>query len=88
MLNGSGATNLIGTTSSTSFTRPATLGRSHHSPLYNILCASSWGLHSNVTFPQDSQEGVPKLGLLLSQNFGHSYIFQIKVFFKCEGNIL
>jgi len=40
------------------------------------------GLHPNVTFPQDSQVGVPKLGLLLSQNFGRSYLFQIKFVLK------
>jgi hypothetical protein len=32
-------------------------------------------------FPQDSQMGVPKLGLLLSQNFGRSYLSQIKSIF-------
>jgi hypothetical protein len=41
-------------------------------PPYNILCAFPQGLHSNVTFPQDFQMGVPKLGFLMSQNFGHS----------------
>ncbi len=54
-----------------------TFGSRHHSPPYSILCASLWGLHPNVTFPQDSKWGVPKLGLLLSQNFGCLYIFQI-----------
>ncbi len=63
-----------------SFTCPTTFGRRHHSPPYNILCASLQGLHPNVTFPQDSQMGVPKLGLLLSQNFGCLYFFQIKFF--------
>jgi hypothetical protein len=81
-LNGSGVADLIRTTSSTSFTWPATFERKHHSPPYSILCASMWGLHPNVTFPQDSQMGVPKLGLLLSQNFRHSYISQINFFLK------
>ncbi len=77
-MNGSGAAYLIGTISSTSFTWLATLGRRQHFLPYSIFCASSWGLHPNVTFPWDFQVGVPKLGLLLSQNFGHSYLFQIK----------
>jgi len=42
------------------------------------------GLHPNVIFPQDSQMGVPKLGLLLSQNFGHSYLSQIKSILKIK----
>jgi len=33
-------------------------------------------------FFQDSQMGVPKLVLLLSQNFGCSYLYQIKYFFE------
>jgi hypothetical protein len=45
-------------------------------PPYSIFCASPQGLHPNVTFPRDSQMWVPKLGLLLFQNLGHSYIFQ------------
>jgi hypothetical protein len=28
----------------------ATFGRRHHSPPYNIFCASTWGQHPNVTF--------------------------------------
>ncbi len=76
--NGNGATNLVRTISSISFTQLATFGRRHHSPPYSILCASLRGRHPNVTFPWDSQVGVPKLRLLLSQNFGHSYIFEIK----------
>jgi hypothetical protein len=51
----------------------------------SILCASPWGLHPNVTFPWDSQVGVPKLGLLLSQNFGCSYLSQIKFILKIRG---
>jgi hypothetical protein len=73
---------LVGTTSSISFKQPATFGRWHHSPPYDIFCAFLWGLHPNVTFPCDSQMGVPKLGLLLFQNFGHSYLSQIKLFLK------
>jgi hypothetical protein len=65
-----------------------TFGRRHHSPPYNILCASPWGLHPNVTFPRDSQMRVPKLGLLLSQNFGRSYFSQIKFFLKMQGQYL
>jgi hypothetical protein len=87
-LNGSGAMNLVGTTSSISFTQPITFGRRHHSPPYSILCASPHGLHPNVTFPWDSQVGVPKLGLLLSQNFGHSYLSQIKFVLKVRGKYL
>jgi hypothetical protein len=30
------------------FTRPVTFGKRHHSPPYNILCASLQGLHPNV----------------------------------------
>jgi hypothetical protein len=50
------------------------LWEKHHSPPYNILCASLRRLHPNVTFSHDSQVGVPKLRLLLSQNFGRSYL--------------
>ncbi len=76
---------LVGITSSIGFTRLTTFGRKHHSPPYNILYASPWGLHPNVTFPQNSQVGVPKLGLLLSQNFGHSNLSQIKYILKVQG---
>jgi len=72
---------LVGTISSTSFTWPGTFGGKHRSPPYNILCASPWGSHPNVIFFRDSQVGVPKLGVLLSQNFGRSYLSQIKFFF-------
>ncbi len=75
-------------TLSTSFTRPTTFGRRHHSHRYSILCASLQGLHPNVIFPQDSQVGIPKLKLLLSLNFGHSYLFQIKFFFRMQGKYL
>jgi hypothetical protein len=81
-LNESGVVDLIMTTLSTNFTWPTTLGRRHQSPPYSILCASPQGLHPNVTFPWDSQVGVPKLRLLLSQNFGHSYFSQIKLFLR------
>ncbi len=54
-MNENGATNLVGTTLNINFTRPATFGIRHHSPPNNILCASPWKLHPNVTFPQDSQ---------------------------------
>ncbi len=53
---------LIGTTSRTNFTRPATFGRRHHSPPYNMYCDFPWGLHPNDIFSWDSQMGVPKLG--------------------------
>jgi len=84
-LNGNGVTNLIRTTSSTSFTQLATFGRRHHSLPYNIFCAFPWGLHPNVTFPRGSQVRVPKLKLLLSQNFGRSYLSQIKSILKVQG---
>jgi hypothetical protein len=61
-------------------------GRKHHSFLCSILYASSWRLHPYVIFPQDFQVGVPKLGLLLSQNFGHSYLYQIKSFLRVQRN--
>jgi hypothetical protein len=38
------------TTSSTSFTQPATFGRRHHSPTYSIFYDSLWGLHPNGIF--------------------------------------
>jgi hypothetical protein len=87
-LNGNGVVDLIRTSSSISFTQLATFGRRHHSPPYIILCASPRGLHPNATFPQDSQVGVPKLGFLLSQKFGHSYFFQINFFFRMQGQYL
>ncbi len=54
-MNGNDATDLIGTTSSTSFTWLATFGKKHHSPPYGIFCASPRGLHPNVIFPRHSQ---------------------------------
>ncbi len=80
-LNEIGAMDLIKITLSTSFTWPETFGKRHQSLPYILLCAFLWGLHPNVTFPQISQMEVPKLGLLLSQNFGRSYLFQISLFF-------
>jgi len=77
-LNASGVANLIGTTSSIIFTRLATFGKMHHSLPYNILCDFPCKLHPNDISSQYSHVGVPKLGLLLSWNFGHSYIPQIK----------
>jgi len=50
-----------------------------------IFCALLQGLHPNVIFPRDSQVEIPKLGLLLSQNFGHSYISQIKFILIKQG---
>ncbi len=83
-LNGSGVVDLVRTTSSTNFTQSTTFGKRHHSSPYNIIYACPQGLHPNVTFPQDSQMGVPKLGPLLSQNFGCSYLFQIKFVLKMQ----
>jgi len=72
--NANGVVNLVRTNLSTSFTWLATFKRKHHSPSYNILCDFLWGLHLNNIFSHDSQVGVPKLRLLLSQNFGRSYL--------------
>ncbi len=52
--------------------------------LYYIVCLSM-GTTSKCHFSSGSQVGVPKLGLLLSQNFGHSYLSQIKSFFSVRG---
>jgi hypothetical protein len=41
---------LVGTISSSSFTQLATFKRRHHSPPYNVLCDSPWGLHPNGAF--------------------------------------
>jgi hypothetical protein len=84
-LNESGAIDLVGTTSNTSFTQPVTFGRKHHSPPYSIFYAFMRGLHPNVIFPRDSQMGVSKLKLLISHNFGRSYVFQIKFFLEMRG---
>ncbi len=64
-LNTSGVVDLVQTTSNTSFTQPTTFRKRHHSSPYNILFDSPQGLHSNGILSQDSQVGVPKLGLLL-----------------------
>jgi hypothetical protein len=67
------------------------LWEGQNSPPYSILCAFSWGLHPSVTFPldsRDSQVGVPKLGLSLSQNFGHLYLSQIKSILRAQGQYL
>jgi hypothetical protein len=79
---------LIKTISNTNFTWPTTFERRHHSPPYSILCVFPHGLHPNVIFPWDSQVKVPKLGLLLSQDFGHSYLSQINFFLDCKDDIL
>jgi hypothetical protein len=86
-LNGSDATNLVGTTSTTSFTQPVTLKKKRYSPPYNIFYAYPQGLHPNVIFPRDFQVQVPKLGLLLSQNFYHLYISH-NFFRAYKGSIL
>jgi hypothetical protein len=70
---------LIGTTSSTSFTQSTTFGKRHHSLPYNILCVSPRGLHPNVTFPLDSQ---------MSQNFGRSYLSKIMYVLGMQGQYL
>ncbi len=53
--------NLIRTSSSTSFTQLVTFGKRHHYPPYSMLCDFLWGLHLNDIFSRDSQMGVPKL---------------------------
>jgi hypothetical protein len=87
-LDGSVVADLVGTTSSTSFTQPTTFGNKCHSPPYNIFYDSPQGPHPNVIFPQDSQVWVSKFGLLLSQNFERSYLFQIKFVLKMQGQHL
>jgi len=79
---------LVGTTSRTSFTRPTTFGKRHHSPPYSILCTFLFIPHPNVTFSQDSQVKVPKLGLLMSQTFGCLYLSQIKFISKIQEQYL
>jgi len=59
--NGRGVMDLVGTTSSTSFTRSTTFGRRHHSPTYSIFYGFPWKLHPNFTFPWVFRVGVPKL---------------------------
>jgi hypothetical protein len=81
-------TKLLRRTSSISFIWPTTFGKMHHSPPYNILYSFPRELHPNVIFPLDSQVKVPKLGFLLSQNFGHSYLSQIKVVLRVWGKYL
>jgi len=76
---------LIITTSSSNFTWPTTFGKRHHSLPYSILFDSPWRLHSNNTFSQDSQMGVPKIRLLLSQKISCSYLLQIKCVWSMQG---
>jgi hypothetical protein len=76
---------LIRIISSTSFTQLATCERRHHCLSYSILCDFSHGHHPNDIFPQDSQVGVPKLGLLLSWKFGSSYLLQNKPIWNTQG---
>jgi hypothetical protein len=66
------------------YTTPVTFRRRHHSPPYSIFYAFMWGLHSNVTFPRDSQIGVSKLRVLISHNFGRSYLLQIFFFLEMK----
>jgi hypothetical protein len=54
---------------------PRASGRKHHSPPYNILCNTFCGSYIQMAFFSNK---ILKLGLLLSQNFGHSYFPQIK----------
>jgi hypothetical protein len=76
-LNGSGAMDLVRTTSSTSFTQPMTFGRKHHSlPIvYYVLPRMDYIQMS--FFPETSKWE--------SQNFGHSYLFQIMLFLEMQG---
>ncbi len=51
------------------------LGKNHHLPPYNILCAWPQDLHSNVILSWNSQVGVSKFSKLDSHNFGaHNFV--------------
>jgi hypothetical protein len=71
----------------TSFTRLATHGRRHHSILI-VYFVPFHGDYIQMPLFLDSQVGVPKLGFLLSQNFGHPYLSQIKSVMKMQGQYL
>jgi hypothetical protein len=87
-IDASCVTNLIRTTSSSSFTQPSTFGKGHHSLPYSILSNFLHGLHPNGTSFRDSQLGVPKLEFLLSQNFLCLYLLQIKHVWNMQGQYL
>ncbi len=87
-MNTNGATNLVGATSCINFTWLTTFGRRHHSFPYSIFCNFPQELHPNGTFSQDSQMGVPKLGLLLFWNFGCSYFSQNKLVWNKQRQYL
>ncbi len=63
-MNANGATDLVGTTSSTSFTWPATFGRRHHSLPYSIFCDFQHELHSNGIFFRRLLNRSPKIRIL------------------------
>jgi hypothetical protein len=72
-LKTSGVTNLIGTTSSTSFAWHATFGMKHHSPAYNILCDFPHGLNPNDIFLRLRNES-PKTKTLIILKFWNTFI--------------
>jgi hypothetical protein len=86
-LNASGAMDLVGQPQAQVLHSLQPLGRGT-TPLpiayFMTLCEG----YIQMAFFCDSQVGVPKLGHLLSYNFGHSYLFQIKFYFEsCKGII-
>jgi hypothetical protein len=54
--------------------------------LPSFLCDSLQGYIQMALFFRDSQKEIPKLGPLLSWNFGRSYLPQFKPFWSIWGN--
>ncbi len=79
-MNGNGATDLVRTTSSTSFTRPATLKKRKFSSLYYILCLSM-GITSKCHFSPWLPSGSPKTGTLVVPKLWMLISFSNQVYF-------
>jgi hypothetical protein len=87
-LNASGAPDLIGTTSITSFTRPTTFGRRHHPLLKVYYVILHKGYIQMAFFPEIPKWESQNWRFLLFWNFGHSYLFQIKPFWSIQAQYL
>jgi len=81
-LNVSDGTDLIRTTSSTTFTQPTTFGRRHYSPPCSIFYDFPWGLHSINIFSQRLPSGNPKIGTFVITKFWTLIYFSNKTYFE------